>query len=163
MLLLEQNVCLNPGQEAPDFELPDQDGELIRLSGYRGNRNVVLALNPGRLNDSCKDFLQFYKEHLLDFGVMEAQVVGINMESTTMNKEWLSDIGGLGFPLLSDFAPLGNITLRYDCFVPDEGYGKRALFLIDKQGNIRHIEVLSGEEGACPNRTHLLDVIQHLK
>jgi peroxiredoxin len=163
MLLRQQNVCLTIGQEAPDFELPDQDDSMVHLLDYRSNCNIVLVLNPGRLDKSCKSFLQFYREHLLDFSALDSQVLAINMESTIKNREWLEEIGGLGFPLLSDFAPPGNVTLKYDCFVPNEGYGKRALFLIDKQGIIRHIEVLTGEPDACPNMTRLLDAIQRHK
>jgi peroxiredoxin len=163
MLLREQKVCLNVGQEAPDFELPDQDGKTVHLSDYRGTRSVVLVLNPGRLNNGCKNFLQFFKEYSSEFKGMNSQVLGINMEYSTMNRKWLDEIGEIGFPLLSDLSPPGNVTLSYDCFVPDEGYGKRVLFLINKQGIIQHIEVLSGADDACPNMDSLFDAIQHLK
>ncbi|RDE14544.1 MAG: hypothetical protein C4K48_05715 [Candidatus Thorarchaeota archaeon] len=163
MILVEQNVCLNAGEKAPDFDLPDQDGKNIRLSDYRGGSNVVLVLNPGKLNDSCKNYLLFYKEHLMDFSALHAQVLGMNMDSVSMNEQWTQKLGGLGFPLLSDHSPLGRVTLKYDCFMPNEGYGKRALFVIDKKGTIRHIEILSGEHGACPDLTRLLETLQAIR
>jgi peroxiredoxin len=160
MILRQQSVCLNIGEEAPDFELPDQDGKNIRLSDYRGNHNVILVLNPGRLNESCKDFILYYKEYLADFNALETQVLGINMDSISANEEWTSKIGGLGFPLLSDHSPLGKTTFEYDCFVPNEGYGKRALFVIDKKGIISHIQTLSGESGTCPDLQQIIASLQ---
>ncbi len=162
MILREQNVCLNAGEEALDFNLPDQDGNYVKLSDYYNDYNVVVTLNPGKLNDSCKDYLLFYKEHLMEFSALETQVLGVNMDSVDVNKEWTESIEGLGFPLLSDQSPLGGITLKYDCFVPEEGYGKRAVFVIDKKGILRHIEVLSGDQGTCPDLNSLLDVLRSL-
>ena len=162
MILREQNVCLTAGEEALDFNLPDQDGNYVKLSDYYKDYNVVVTLNPGKLNDSCKDYLLFYKEHLMEFSALDTQVLGINMDFEDINKEWTESIDGLGFPLLSDQSPLGGVTLKYDCFVPGEGYGKRAVFVIDKKGIIRHIEVLSGDQGACPDLNNLLDVLRYL-
>ncbi len=162
IILREQNVCLTAGEEALDFNLPDQDGNYVKLSDYYKDYNVVVTLNPGKLNDSCKDYLLFYKEHLMEFSALDTQVLGINMDFEDVNKEWAESIDGLGFPLLSDQSPLGGVTLKYDCFVPGEGYGKRAVFVIDKKGIIRHIEVLSGDQGACPDLNSLLDVLRYL-
>ncbi|MFW9808905.1 MAG: redoxin domain-containing protein [Candidatus Thorarchaeota archaeon] len=162
MILREQNVCLNPGDDAVEFDLPDQDGRNIKLSDFYNDYNVLITLNPGKLNDSCKDYLLFYKEHLMKFSRLDTKVLGITMDSVEKNKKWSESIGNLGFPLLSDQSPLGGITLKYDCFVPKEGYGKRAVFVIDKQGIIRHVEVLSGEHGVCPDLNGLLDVLESL-
>jgi peroxiredoxin len=160
MILRQQNVCLNVGEEAPDFELPDQDGNLVRLSDYRGKCNVLLALNPGNLNDSCKNYLLLYKDNLPKYKELDTQVLGINMDSIRTNKAWSRSLQGLGFPLLSDREPLGDITLRYDCHQPGEGYGKRGLFVIDKQGIIQYIDVLSDRVGTCPDVTQILSALQ---
>lgn len=156
MLLRQQNVCLNVGEEAPDFELPDEDGNMIRLSDYRGKSNVLLALNPGNLNDSCKNYLLLYKDNLLQFKALDTQVLGINMDSIRTNKAWSKSLQGLGFPLLSDRNPLGDVTLKYDCFMPKKGYGKRGLFVIDKKGIIRYIDVLSENVEKCPDISQIL-------
>jgi peroxiredoxin len=160
MILRQQNVCLNIGEEAPDFELPDQDGKLVRLSDYRGKCNVLLALNPGNLNDSCKNYLLLYKDNLVRYKEEDTQVLGINMDSIAANKAWSKSLHGLGFPLLSDRDPPGDVTLKYDCVTPEMGYGKRGLFVIDKKGIIRYIEVLSDNVGVCPDITQLLATLQ---
>ncbi|MFW9768213.1 MAG: redoxin domain-containing protein [Candidatus Thorarchaeota archaeon] len=156
MILRQQKVCLNIGEEAPDFELPDQDGNMVKLSDYRGKYNILLALNPGDLNDSCKNYLLLYKENLLKYKELDTQVLGISMDTVRTNKAWSQSLGGIGFPLLSDHEPVGDVTLGYDCFSPGEGYGKRGLFIIDKKGIIRYINVLSDDVKVCP------DVIQNL-
>ena len=161
MILRERNVCLNVGEEAPDFELPDQDGNMVRLSDYKGKSNVLLALNPGDLNDSCKNYLLLYKDNLLKYEELDTQVLGVNMDSVRLNKAWSRSLNGLGFPLLSDHEPVGNTTLRYDCYVPKQGYGKRGLFIIDKKGIIRHIEILSDSVGTCPDVVQILSSLQN--
>jgi peroxiredoxin len=160
MLLRDQNVCLNVGEEAPDFELPDEDGNMVRLSDYRGKRNVLLALNPGDLNDSCKNYLLLYKGNLEQYKELETQVIGVNMDTMRTNKSWSQSLNCLGFPILSDREPLGDITLKYDCFVPNEGYGKRGLFVIDKEGIIQHIDVLSDRVDASPDISQVLASLQ---
>ena len=160
MLLREQNVCLNVGEEAPDFELPDQDGNMKRLSDYRGKCNVLLALNPGDLNDSCKNYLLLYKDNLSRYSEVDTQVLGVNMDTVRKNSAWAKSLQGLGFPILSDREPLGDVTLKYDCFTPKEGYGKRGLFVIDKKGIIRYIDVLSEHVGKCPDISQILSSLE---
>ncbi|MFO7835981.1 MAG: redoxin domain-containing protein [Candidatus Thorarchaeota archaeon] len=163
MLLREQNVCLNEGETAPEFSLLNQHGKEIQLSDFRGEKNVLLAFHPGELNEACKDYVTFYKNHLEDFEELNTQVLAINMDSVDANNKWVEEIGGLAFPLLSDYVPLGDVTLKYDCFVPEKGYGKRVIFLIDKDGTLRHIEILRGKRGACPDMSALLDKIRKLQ
>jgi alkyl hydroperoxide reductase subunit AhpC len=82
------------------------------------------------------------------------------MDSVRKNSAWSKSLHGLGFPILSDRDPLGNVTLRYDCFMPKEGYGKRGLFIIDKKGIIRYIDVLSENVGKCPDMSQILSTLQ---
>lgn len=162
MILREQNVCLNVGELAPDFSLPDENAQEVRLSDYRGRKNVVIALHPGDLSSGCKDHFRFYQQYLSDFKSLDTEVLAINMASVQTNKEWLAETDELGFPILADFNPLGNITLKYDCFVPEEGYGKKVVFIVDKAGALRHIEVLGTSDEACPNLDAILSLLRRL-
>ncbi|MHA2005251.1 MAG: redoxin domain-containing protein [Candidatus Thorarchaeota archaeon] len=162
MLLREQNVCLNIGEQAPDFILPDQNGKDVRLSDFRGRKNVVVALHPGDLSSGCKDSFRFYQQYIAQFDQADAQVLAINMAPVESNKAWIDEIGELGFPVLADYVPLGDATLKFDCFVPKEGYGKRAVFLVDKEGNLRHIEVLKATGNACPDMSRMLDILHEM-
>jgi len=66
--------------------------------------------------------------------------VGISIDSTHANRAWADHIGGLRFPLLSDFWPHGEVAKKYGVLRP-EGMAERALFVIDKDGVIRYIDV----------------------
>jgi glutaredoxin len=56
-------------------------------------------------------------------------------------KAWAEDIGGISFPLLSDFWPHGKVTKKHGVFREEDGYSERAIFIIDKEGIIRYINV----------------------
>lgn len=66
--------------------------------------------------------------------------MGISCDSPHANRAWAEHIGGIRFPLLSDFYPHGEVAKRYGALRP-EGMPERAIFIVDKQGIIRYIDV----------------------
>ena len=66
--------------------------------------------------------------------------MGISIDSPHASRAWAEHIGGLRFPLLSDFWPHGEVAKKYGVLRP-EGMAERALFVIDKDGVIRYIDV----------------------
>jgi len=66
--------------------------------------------------------------------------VGISCDSAHANRAWGEHIGGISFPLLSDFFPHGEVADKYGV-LRAEGMPERAIFIIDKQGIIRYIDV----------------------
>ena len=71
---------------------------------------------------------------------METQVLGLSVDSTDCLKAWADSLGGIDYPLLSDFFPHGRVAQMYGVF-RNEGYSERALFVIDKQRIIRYVDV----------------------
>ena len=71
---------------------------------------------------------------------MDAQVVGISIDSTHANKAWAASLGGISYPLLSDFYPHGAVAEKFGV-LRAEGMSERAIFIIDKQGVVRFIDV----------------------
>ena len=159
MLLRQNYVCLNVGECAPEFALPDQNGKRVSSSDYKGKKKLVITFNPGKLTAACKDYFRYYQERSSDFKQENAEILAVNMDTVEVNKKWASE-AGLTFPILSDYTPLGEMTLKYDCLEPDEGYGRRAIFVVDSKGEISHVEVLKGTDDACPDIDGLLDVIK---
>lgn len=71
---------------------------------------------------------------------MQTQVLGLSVDSGPCLKAWADSLGGIRYPLLSDFYPHGQVAKAYDVLRP-EGYAERALFVIDKEGIIRYVDV----------------------
>jgi len=81
-----------------------------------------------------------YEEDLSEFDRSDTQVLGISIDSPFTNKGWADSLGGISYPLLSDFWPHGIVALKYNV-LRQEGMSERAIFIIDKQGIIRYIDV----------------------
>jgi alkyl hydroperoxide reductase subunit AhpC len=73
---------------------------------------------------------------LKDFEARGAQVLSVSVDSVFSHKAFAEKIGGVTYPMLSDFYPHGEVCAQYDCFRP-QGFPKRAVFIIDKQGVVR--------------------------
>jgi glutaredoxin len=71
---------------------------------------------------------------------LNAQVLGISVDHVPCLQAWAESLGGISFPLLSDFWPHGAVSEKYGV-LRSEGYSERALFVIDKQGIIRYIDI----------------------
>lgn len=72
---------------------------------------------------------------------MDAQVLGISVDHVPCLKAWAESLSGINYPLLSDFWPHGEVASRYGVFIQEEGKSERAIFVIDKQGYIRYIDI----------------------
>jgi glutaredoxin len=71
---------------------------------------------------------------------LDTQVLGISVDSTDCLRAWAESLGGINYPLLSDFWPHGGVAQKYGV-LRVEGYTERAIFLLDKQGVIRYIDI----------------------
>jgi peroxiredoxin len=81
-----------------------------------------------------------YEEDLSEFGRYDAQVVGIDVDNHPTNAAWAKSMGGITYPLLSDFWPHGMVATKYQVLRP-EGFTERALFIVDKQGKLAYIDI----------------------
>lgn len=77
---------------------------------------------------------------MADFAELNAQVVGISVDHIPCLQAWAKELGGISYPLVSDFWPHGATAQRYG-ILRDEGYSERAVFLIDKEGVVRYADV----------------------
>ena len=73
---------------------------------------------------------------------MNAQVLGISVDSVHSHRAFAEQLGGLGYPLLADFHPKGEVTRAYGLWRDDKGYSRRAIVIIDREGIVRYFEVI---------------------
>ncbi len=79
------------------------------------------------------------------FASANAQVLGVTVDSRYTLNAWAEALGGIGYPLLSDLWPHGETALRYGVLRPD-GRSQRSIFIVDKQGIVRYIDVHAQRE-----------------
>ncbi|HPL64367.1 MAG TPA: peroxiredoxin [Syntrophales bacterium] len=128
------------GGRAPDFSLPSVRGGRIALSDFLGKKNVVLSFVPAAWTPVCSDQWPGYNVIQDVFEAHDAVLLGITVDNIPSLFAWTSRMGKLWFPVLSDFRPHGAVADRYGVLRSD-GTSERALFVIDKKGIIRFIDV----------------------
>jgi glutaredoxin len=90
---------------------------------------------------------------------MDAHVLGISVDSVPCLQAWAESLGEIHYPLLSDFWPHGVVSQTYDV-MREEGYSERALFLIDREGIIRYIDI--HDIGDQPDNAVILEEIRKI-
>ena len=135
-------MAVDVGSTAPDFTLTNQDRQAVTLSAQRG-RPVVLAFFPAAFSSVCTKELCTFRDSLAKLNAAHAQVYGISVD-TFFTLKAFHDAQHLDFPLLSDFNK--DVIRQYGVFNEDmiglKGIAKRAVFVLDKNGVVRHREVL---------------------
>ncbi len=94
------------------------------------------------------------------FDGFQTQVLGLSVDSTDCLKAWAESLGGITYPLLSDFFPHGHVA---QCFgvLRHEGYSERAIFVIDKRGIVRYVDVHAIDQQ--PDNEVLFQVLHELE
>jgi glutaredoxin-dependent peroxiredoxin len=135
-------MSIDVGMTAPDFTLMNQDRQQVTLRDLRGGP-VLLAFFPAAFSSVCTKELCTFRDSFERLATARATVLGISVDTFFALKPFHAE-QKLQFPLLSDF---NKQTIRdYGVFNEDmiglKGIAKRAVFVIDKDGIVRHREVL---------------------
>ena len=136
-------MSIDVGAKAPDFELPNEDREPVKLSEQLKSGPVVLAFFPAAFSSVCTTEMCKFRDSSSELNSVGAKVLGISVDTFFALKAW-KDAEQLNFPLLSDFNK--TVTAQYDVLNPDmiglKGIAKRAVFVIGRDGVVKHREVL---------------------
>jgi peroxiredoxin len=136
-------MSIEVGAKAPDFTLPNQDREPVTLSAQLKNGPIVLAFFPAAFSSVCTTEMCTFRDSLSDLNKVNAKVLGVSVDSFFALKAF-GDAQKLNFPLLSDFNK--TVIRQYGVVNPDmiglKDISKRAVFVIDRSGVVRHREVL---------------------
>ena len=129
-------MVIQVGDKAPDFELKDNHGRAVRLSDFRGQKNVVLLFYPFAFTGVCTGELCEVRDNLPKFEDRDTQLLAVSNDSIHTLRVF-AEQEGLEYPLLSDFWPHGDISRAYGVFDEDKGCAVRGTFVIDKEGVVR--------------------------
>ena len=149
---------LEIGMKAPEFELPEQNGEMHRLADYRGKK-VILYFYPKDNTSGCSKQACGFSERNPQFREKGAVILGVSKDSVASHKKFEQNYG-LGFTLLSD--PELEVIKSYGVWQEKKNYGKvtmgvvRTTYLIDENGII--IKAMGGVK-AADNPQQMLDLI----
>ncbi len=134
-------AMIDTGTEAPQFELPDQDGERVSLEDHRG-RWVVLYFYPKADTPGCTTQACGIRDRDADYSALNAVVLGVSPDTPDKLRKF-ADKYGLPFTLLGDADH--SVAESYGTWVEKKNYGKtymgvqRSTFLIDPDGAVRHV------------------------
>lgn len=129
-------MAVEVGDEAPDFKLHDQHNSPVRLSDFRGRRNVVLVFYPWAFTRVCTGELCAIRDELPSFENDDVQVLSVSVDSVMAHRVF-ADTEGLTYPMLSDFWPHGAVAQAYGVFDAERGAAVRGTFILDRDGIVR--------------------------
>jgi glutaredoxin-dependent peroxiredoxin len=150
------------GEAAPDFTLFDSEKKEVSLSAYKG-KNVVLVFFPLAFTGVCTTELCSLRDNINIYGGLNAEVLGISID-TLFSLGIFKAEQNINFPLLSDFNKEVSTAYEvlYESFVFGmKGVAKRSVFVIDKEGVVRHSEVLE-DAGKIPDFDAVQAALQSL-
>ena len=129
-------MAVQIGDQAPDFELPDQHGTPVKLAGFRGAKNVVLVFYPLAFSPVCSTELRALRAEFPGASPSGAELLTVSVDSLFTHRAW-ADAEHFEFRLLADFWPHGAVAKQYGVFDEATGLATRGTFIIDSRGIVR--------------------------
>jgi peroxiredoxin len=123
------------GQPAPDFILKDQNMQEVKLSDFKGKKNVVLVFYPLDWSPVCTNEHSCVVSGMSQFEQLDAQVLGLSVDSAWSHKAFAEKMN-IKYSLLADFHPKGKVASQYGMYLEDKGITGRAIAIINKAGNV---------------------------
>ncbi len=137
---MSETTTLKVGDDAPDFELPSSPtGDKFKLSDYKGKNAVVINFVPAAFSPACSNQLPLIEKKRQEFAGQGAIPVVISSDGAWAQAAWKKELG-VEFPILSDFAPLGETARKYGVAIEPRMVANRVVIVVDKQGKIAWIQ-----------------------
>jgi peroxiredoxin len=146
---------IEAGTKAPDFSLPDQDGNQVSLSDFAG-RKLMLVFYPLDFSPVCTDQLNLYQEVLSELESQGATLVGISVDSSYTHHAFREQLN-LTMPLLADFHPKGEVSKAYGAYIEGAGISNRCLALVE-DGEVKWSYAASNP-GEIPGANLIFDAL----
>jgi mycoredoxin-dependent peroxiredoxin len=127
-------VAIETGEQAPEFELEEVFGlPRLRLSDFRGKRNVLLVFHPFAFTEVCREEALDLQANLESFHNAETDVLFVSCDTWAARQAWKKELG-VTYTFASDFWQHGAAARAYGVFNEETGAPMRGTFLIDKDG-----------------------------
>jgi peroxiredoxin len=123
-----------PGHPAPEFVLRINPDESVALRQFRG-RPLILAFYPADWSPVCSDQMALYQAVKTEFDRYDAALLGVSVDGVWCHRAF-AESRNLGFPLLADFQPKGEVSAAYGSFDDRSGESERNLFVMDPDGTV---------------------------
>lgn len=149
---------LSVGDKAPDFTLTAHSGEPVTLSSFQGEKNVVLSFHIYSFTGGWTHQVSSFRMHNIAFEEVDTQVLGISCDSKAAQTAFSGSLGGIPYPILSDFYPHGEVSDSYGVFDENRGTPQRAIIVVDKKGVIQFSNVYRAATDLNP-----IDVLEIVK
>jgi thioredoxin-dependent peroxiredoxin len=149
---------IKEGNKAPDFTAIDQDGEKVKLSSFRGQKNIVLYFYPKDMTPGCTTQACDFRDQHKKF--KNTVILGVSIDSTERHQKFITKYD-LPFTLIADIDK--KVVQKYGIWQEKKLYGKtfmgivRTTFIIDKAGTVKKIFP------KVKLKTHIEDVLSALK
>ena len=132
---------ISAGEQAPDFTRPDQGGQEVSLSDFKGQR-VLLVFYPLDFSPVCSDQLTLYRDIAPQLKEAGVTPLGISVDSAFAHKAFQDHLG-IDTTLLADFEPKGAVASAYGAYLDGAGHSNRSLVLIDAEGKVEWVHETS--------------------
>jgi len=129
-------MAVEVGDQAPDFELTDQHGTPVKLSDFRGKKNVVLVFYPLAFSGVCSGEMCAIRDDFPEITRDDVELLAVSVDSKFVLKSW-AEAEHFNFAMLADFWPHGEVARAYGVFDDKVGVATRGTFIIDKSGVVR--------------------------
>ena len=128
---------IEAGQPAPEFTLPNQHGQPVALSQFRGAKNVVVVFYPWAFTSTCTGELCQLRDRIADFDNDDTATLAVSCDSKFALRVY-AEQEGYAFDLLSDHWPHGEVARSYGVFNDRAGVAVRGTFIVDRDGLVRY-------------------------
>jgi mycoredoxin-dependent peroxiredoxin len=153
-------MAISVGADAPDFSLKDQNQKDVKLSDFRGKKNVVIVFYPLDWSPVCTNEHVCFVNDLKRFEALDAQVLGLSVDSVWSHKAFAEKMG-IHYPLLADFQPRGAVGDKFGVYLADKGITGRAIAVVNRSGKLAWFK--NYDIPTVPDVKEVADAIAQLK
>jgi mycoredoxin-dependent peroxiredoxin len=153
-------MAIAVGAAVPDFTLRDQNQKEVKLSDFKGSKNVVIVFYPLDWSPVCTNEHACFVNDMKRFESLDAQVLGVSVDSVWSHKAFAEKMG-IHYPLLADFHPRGAVGEKFGVYLADKGITGRAIAVVDRGGNLKWFK--NYDIPAVPDVKEVADALAGIK